>query len=179
MEHPLQQFRFCPKCGSEYFVEHNEKSKHCEKCGFTYYFNPSSATVAFILRDEEQGKRELLVVRRGKEPAKGTLDLPGGFCDLFETGEEGVIREVREETGLEVTNTQYLFSIPNQYLYSNFLVHTIDMFFLCEVKKSATCQAMDDATDAQWIPLQDISPELFGLTSIRQGVKKFLANFPI
>ena len=35
-------------------------------------------------------KKELLVCRRAKEPAKGTLDLPGGFIDMNETGEEGV-----------------------------------------------------------------------------------------
>ncbi|GAE84850.1 Nudix hydrolase family protein [Bacteroides reticulotermitis JCM 10512] len=40
-----------------------------------------------------------MVCRRGKNPAKGTLDLPGGFIDIAETGEEGVAREVLEETG--------------------------------------------------------------------------------
>ena len=83
MEHPLSQFRYCPKCGSNQFAEHNEKSKQCQACGFTYYFNPSAATVAFILNE----RNELLVARRGKEPAKGPLDLPGGFIDLFETAE--------------------------------------------------------------------------------------------
>ena len=39
-EHPFAQFHFCPKCGSPRFVEHNEKSKQCEDCGFVYYFNP-------------------------------------------------------------------------------------------------------------------------------------------
>ncbi|MGN0258619.1 MAG: DNA mismatch repair protein MutT, partial [Bacteroides sp.] len=68
MEHPLSQFRYCPKCGSDRFVEHNGKSKHCDACGFTYYFNPSAATVAFILNE----RNELLVARRAKEPAKGT-----------------------------------------------------------------------------------------------------------
>lgn len=98
MEHPLSQFRYCPKCGSEHFKVHNEKSKQCADCGFIYYFNPSSATVALILNE----KNELLVCRRAKAPAKGTLDLPGGFIDMTETGEEGVAREVLEETGLKV-----------------------------------------------------------------------------
>ena len=95
---------------------------------------------------------------------------------MFETGEEGMAREMLEETGLEVTNMLFLFTIPNQYLYSDFLVHTIDMFFLCEVRDTTKCQAMDDAADFAWIPLQDISPDSFGLTSVRQGLKKFLAK---
>lgn len=114
--HPLELFKYCPKCGSSHFIVHNAKSKHCEDCGFTYYFNPSAATVAFIVNR----KGELLVCRRAKEPAKDTLDLPGGFIDMFETGEEGVAREVREETGLTVTEAVYQFSLPNTYLYSGF-----------------------------------------------------------
>ena len=80
-------------CGSKHFEINNEKSKRCENCGFVYYANPSSATAAFIVND----KNELLVVRRGKEPAKGTLDLPGGFVDMDETAEEGMKREIKEE----------------------------------------------------------------------------------
>ena len=104
MEHPLSQFKYCPKCGSEHFNIHNEKSKQCTNCGFVYYFNPSSATVALILNK----KNELLVCRRAKDPAKGTLDLPGGFIDMNETAEEGVTREVLEETGLKVKEAIYL-----------------------------------------------------------------------
>lgn len=170
MEHPLSQFRYCPKCGSPHFEEHNAKSKHCADCGFTYYFNPSSATVALILN----GKDELLVCRRAKDPAKGTLDLPGGFVDMFETGEEGVIREVKEETGLEVEKAEYLFSLPNLYLYSGFLVHTLDMFFLCTVTDTAHFQAMDDAADVFFLPCRDIRLENFGLDSVRRGLGLFL-----
>lgn len=134
MEHPLNQFKYCPKCGSAAFEIHNEKSKQCTDCGFVYYFNPSSATVALILNEKD----ELLVCRRAKEPAKGTLDLPGGFIDMNETGEEGVSREVEEETGLKVKKATYLFSLPNIYIYSGFPVHTLDMFSFAKWKIQVT-----------------------------------------
>lgn len=171
MEHPLSQFKYCPKCGSEHFEIHNEKSKKCKDCGFVYYFNPSSATVALILNE----RNELLVCRRAKDPAKGTLDLPGGFIDMAETAEEGVSREVKEETGMAVTQAEYLFSIPNIYIYSGFPVHTLDMFFRCIVADTSRFKAMDDAEDVFFLPLKDIHPEDFGLDSIRKGLQRFLS----
>ncbi len=168
--HPLEQFKYCPKCGSAYFEVNNEKSKHCESCGFTYYFNASAATVALILN--EQG--ELLVCRRAKEPAKGTLDLPGGFIDMYETGEEGVAREVKEETGLQVLKAQYLFSLPNLYEYSGFVVHTLDAFYRCEVKDTHLLGAFDDVADCFFVSLDKLNPDDFGLLSIRKGLSRFL-----
>ena len=146
--HPLDLFKYCPKCGSSHFEVRNEKAKKCADCGFTYYFNSSAATVAFILN----ARNELLVCRRGKEPAKGTLDLSGGFIDMAETGEEGVAREVREETGLQVVEATYLFSLPNTYLYSGFLVHTLDLFFLCRVAEDIKLLAMDDEANSLRMP---------------------------
>ena len=140
------------------------------RCGFVYYFNPSAATVAVIIND----KNELLVCRRAKEPAQGTLDLPGGFCDLYDTAEEGVAREVREEIGGNVIASSYLFSLPNTYLYSGFLVHTIDSFFRCQLDDYTNIGAYDDASESMWIPLQSIRPEDFGLDSIREGIRRIL-----
>jgi len=170
MSHPLSQFKYCPECGSGQFEEHNFKSKQCCTCGFTYYFNSAAATVAFILNEQN----ELLVCRRAKEPAKNTLDLPGGFIDMGETAEEGVAREVLEETGLKVEKVEYLFSLPNRYLYSGFTVHTLDMFFCCTVKDTHSFQAMDDAAELFFLPLPAIRPEEFGLDSVRLGVIRFL-----
>lgn len=168
--HPFSQFHYCPKCGSDRFVINNEKSKKCEKCGFVYYFNSCAATVALILNE----KNELLVCRRAKDPAKGTLDLPGGFIDMHETAEEGVAREVLEETGLVVKEAVYQFSLPNIYVYSGFEVHTLDLFFLCKVEHTDHIEANDDVTDSFFLRLSDINPDDFGLDSIRKGVKEFV-----
>ena len=117
MKHPLAQFLYCPECGSPHFEVNNEKSKKCTDCGFVYYFNPSSATVALILNE----KKELLVCRRAKEPAKGTLDLPGGFIDMNETGEEGVgmgrnrIEGRKSDLSVLPAEHLYLFRLSRSY----------------------------------------------------------------
>lgn len=171
--HPLDKFAYCPVCGSQHFRINNFKSKRCDECGFTYYANPSSATAAFILRHQGQ---ELLVARRAKDPAKGTLDLPGGFVDMDETAEEGMRREIMEETGLVVETLSYLFSIPNRYVYSDIVIHTLDMFYETTVSDDATPQAADDAAELMWLPLADINPDDFGLKSINSAVSRFLEN---
>ena len=177
MEHPLEKFAYCPLCGSRHFTVNNFKSKCCSDCGFTYYANPCSATAAFIVND----RNEMLVVRRAKEPAKGTLDLPGGFVDMGETVEQGMCREIKEETGLDVTEADlcYLFSSPNVYQYSGLGVHTLDMDYLVRVPGSdIAVRAADDAAECLWIAIDKVNPADFGLTSIRNAVIRFLSERP-
>lgn len=175
MSHPLHQFRFCPKCGSENFVENNAKSKKCSDCGFTYYFNSSAAVVAVI----ENAEGEILVATRAKEPAKGTFDLPGGFIDMYESAEDAVRREIREETRLFITSAEYLFSIPNIYVYSNFEVHTVDIFFRCKVDNFSHLKAQDDVSELRFIARNKLNPADFGLVSIRKGIEKILEEVRI
>ena len=109
-----------------------------------------------------------------KEPAKGTLDLPGGFVDMFESGEEAARREVREETGLHIQNCRYLFSLPNLYMYSGFEVHTLDMFYECLVDDFNNVHAEDDAAEIVILRPENVNPEDFGLDSIRKAVPAYL-----
>ena len=170
--HVLDKFQYCPICGSPNFEINNIKSKKCKNCGFSYYLNASSATVALIVNEKD----ELLVVRRKNEPGKDMLDLPGGFVDMNETGEEAMAREVKEETGLEATEVIYQFSYPNTYLYSGFLVHTLDMFFKVKVKDLSHIEAMDDAAAYYWIPFSEIDIDKFAFDSIKKGITRFLRD---
>ena len=172
MSHVLDKFKFCPVCGSPNFEINNIKSKKCKDCGFSYYLNASSATVALIVNEKD----ELLVVRRKNDPGKDMLDLPGGFVDMNETGEEAMAREVKEETGLEATEVIYQFSYPNIYLYSGFLVHTLDMFFKVKIKDLSHIEAMDDAAAYYWIPFSEIDIDKFAFDSIKKGLTRFLRD---
>jgi 8-oxo-dGTP pyrophosphatase MutT (NUDIX family) len=170
--HFLEVFRYCPKCGSAHFAENNFKSKKCLDCGFVYYFNSSAAVAVFITNE----KGQLLVARRAKDPAQGTLDLPGGFVDLDETAEEAIQREVEEETGLVITRPEYLFSLPNIYLYSGLDVHTLDLFY--RSKTHATLlQPKDDVAELFFLHPEEIDPGLFGLASIRKAIRIWLTEY--
>ncbi len=168
----LEPFHFCPHCGSPHFVDNNIQSKRCLDCGLIYYINPKAAVVALITRTNG----DILVCRRAKNPAAGTLDLPGGFTDLHETAEAAVVREVKEETSLTVTSLDYLFSLPNLYTYGGLTVPTMDLFFECHVEDLAPLSAHDDITDAWFMPRNEINPALFGLASIRQGITRILGK---
>lgn len=173
--HYLEQWNYCPKCGSKRFVEHDFKSKHCEACGFTYYFNAAAAVIAII----ENEKGEMLVARRGEEPAKGTLDFIGGFVDPGEGFEEAVVREIEEETGYSVNgesndNVTILFSLPNTYLYSGLTTHSCDCFFHVMIPSDAKLKANDDVAACWWEKPENIKVEDFGLHSARIGLQRFL-----
>lgn len=167
-----EKFKFCSACGSDKYIIHNVKSKRCDICGFIYYQNPSAATAAFI-RNEDG---DLLVCRRSHEPAKGTLDLPGGFIDYDETAEEGIAREVNEELGIRMDNLRYVFSLPNDYLYSGLNVPTLDMFFEGKVANNVEIHAADDVEECFFLPVREINPRLFGLNSVRKAVRMFISE---
>lgn len=168
--HFSELFTHCPVCGATPFIRNNVKSSRCTECGFVYYLNPSAAGAAFI--QHENG--DLLVCVRAKEPAKGTWDLPGGFIDENETAEEAIRRELKEELNAEVVEAKYLFSFPNTYDYSGLTLPTLDMFFACKVSNIDDLRPDDDVAAFRFVPLHEIDPSRFGLSSIKKAVALFL-----
>lgn len=69
----------------------------CRGCGWIDYENPIPCSAAFVCN----ARGDILLVRRGVEPAKGKWSLPSGFIEIDETPEQACLRELKEETGLE------------------------------------------------------------------------------
>ncbi len=172
MQNPLHHFRYCPQCGAKTFEDHAERAKRCSACSLLYFHNVASA-VACILRNRAG---EYLFVRRAKDPAKGTLDLAGGFVDPMERVEESVRREIREETGLEVERIKYIASRPNIYPFSGVDIYTSDLFFLVECDTFEGAQASDDAAELVVVSLDQVRSEDFGLLSIRGFMAELLSD---
>ncbi|MEV0197837.1 NUDIX domain-containing protein [Nonomuraea sp. NPDC050691] len=86
----------CSFCGTA-FAPGQAWPRTCSGCGSTSYLNP--LPVAVMLLPVDDG---VLVVRRGVEPHRGGLALPGGFIDMNESWQQAAVRELREETGIVV-----------------------------------------------------------------------------
>ncbi|MHB1020981.1 MAG: NUDIX hydrolase [Acidobacteriaceae bacterium] len=94
----------------------------------------------------------VLLVRRGKEPLKGEWALPGGALELGETLVEGVIREVREETGLDIKPEALVEVFDRIYRNENGEVqyHYVLVDWLCRFT-GGELRCGDDADDARWV----------------------------
>src|SRR5205823_4338873 len=84
-------------------LELAQGSAHCDACDSTYYANSAPAAEGLLERD---GK--VLLAKRAREPRKGYWDVPGGFLEEGEEPIEGLKREYREETGIEVEPVEFL-----------------------------------------------------------------------
>jgi 8-oxo-dGTP diphosphatase len=93
----------------------------------------------------------VLLVRRGKEPMKGRWTLPGGMLEVGETLVEGVAREVREETGLEVEVLELVELLERIHRQGKQVqYHYVIADYLCRVK-GGELQAASDADAVRWV----------------------------
>jgi ADP-ribose pyrophosphatase YjhB (NUDIX family) len=93
---------YCSRCGAALRLgplpEEDRERLACEACGYIAYVNPRLVVTTLPVTQEGQ----VMLLRRGIEPARGRWAQPGGFMEIDETVHEGAIRETLEETGLVV-----------------------------------------------------------------------------
>ena len=98
--------QYCGHCATPTIQLPNERAKRCPKCGLVNYPRLSPAMIVLISRGEE-----LLLARAHRFPA-GMYSVLAGFVEPGESLEETVVREVREEVGIEVKDIRYFGSQP-------------------------------------------------------------------
>jgi len=143
----------------------------CDVCQKKFYINASAAVACII----ENPQGEILFTRRAFEPAKGMLDLPGGFVSLNETAEDAVRREIREELNLEIASIQYIGSSPNQYLYGGVIYFTLDLGYKCLVSDFSNLQVADDVDGYVFISHKQINLHEICFPSIRKILQLYLS----
>ena len=96
---------------------------------------------------------KVLLVLRGREPAMGLYAFPGGRVEPGETLEQALVRELREETGLEAISYAPFRTVELGRTEPGPAVYLLTVFLISEV--SGTLLAGDDAAAAGWFPLAE------------------------
>ncbi len=117
------------------------------------YIKPSLTVDAILVED---GK--ILLIRRKREPYMGMYALPGGFVEYGEKTEDAVIREMKEETGLDIApiGVVGVYSDPERDPRD----HTITIAYIVE-KLGGDLKSGDDATDARFFTIDNLPPLAF------------------
>jgi ADP-ribose pyrophosphatase YjhB (NUDIX family) len=121
--------------------------------GRAYPSQPVAGVGAIVLQQDD-----VLLVRRGNEPQKGLWSAPGGALELGESLQQGVRREVLEETGVEVRVLQLAEVFERIMTDDRGAVeyHYVLLDYLCEPVGGAL-SAGDDAAEAAWVNRADLS----------------------
>lgn len=180
-------FKHCPSCASVTIRFEGNRKFVCPECGFTYYHNIAAATACIVCTGPADtavpggivpGEEVIIFLVRGREPAKGKLDLPGGFVDQGEGVLEGLRRECREELGWEPPQggLSFLASFPNVYPYKNITYNTCDLFFTVHAPGLTAEDFHLEASELEgirFIKPGDIKDEDIAFESVRRAVKAY------
>lgn len=164
----IRHFAYCGRCGAPAAgqAENAGGPFRCAACGFTLFFNAAGAVGAIIRRPDGRA----LFVRRAKDPARGKLGLPGGFVDPGENAEQALVREVREEVGLELRNLQYLTSHANRYAFAGVTYHTVDLFYTGDADDASGAVPLDAVEAVEWHDPATVPPDEIAFDSMRAAL---------
>jgi 8-oxo-dGTP diphosphatase len=117
--------------------------------------------------------REVMLIRRGREPHKGAWALPGGFVDVGERVEDAARRELLEETGLrgDIVDLLGVWSDPARDPRG----HTVSVVFVCKIGGIVDVgTGGDDAAEARWFPLDKLPDLAFDHAEILAAARRWL-----
>ena len=141
---------FCGRCGGKTVHDKKERMLRCPACGNTVYPRIMPSVIAGVVRDDS-----LLLTRYNREGA--TLSaLVAGICEIGESAEDTVRREVMEETGLKVKSIRYYASQPWGVTAGGLLLG-----YFCEADGNGDITVDgDEIAEAAWVKREDFNPGL-------------------
>lgn len=138
----LDGWRLCPRCGAE--LGGDAARLACDACGFIVYASSKPTAGALCV---DNGR--VLLARRAHPPFEGFWDIPGGFLDEGEDPLDGLRRELREETGLEVEPQQFLGIWMDRYGGDSTAEATLNLYWTARVVGGDAAPA-DDVSELRW-----------------------------
>ena len=120
---------------------------------YTYKY-PRPAVTADCIVITREADPKVLLIQRSDEPFKGGWAFPGGFMNIDETTEQCAIRELEEETGLQVSKIQQIGAYSK--VDRDPRGRTVTVAYLAIVDEPITVTGLDDAAKAEWWPLSSL-----------------------
>lgn len=156
--------RYCGVCGAP-MARHTAISKRCTHCGKEVWPQVSPAIIVRIRRGDD-----ILLVHALNFKRSEMYGLVAGFVETGETLEECVVREVREEVGLTITNIRYFASQPWPYPCGIMVGFTAD-YVSGEIKVQA-----NELSAARWCNRHSMPPIPDKLSIARRLIDDYLAE---
>ncbi|MGY3570916.1 NAD(+) diphosphatase [Vibrio paucivorans] len=144
--HMSQSMRFCPQCGGRNHLNHNQLAMQCKDCR-TLHYPRIFPCIIVAVRNQEQ-----ILLAQHPRHRGGMYTVIAGFLEVGETLEQCVAREVKEETGITVTNIQYFGSQPWAFPSS------MMMGFVAEYSSGEVKPDYRELTDARWFNANELPP---------------------
>jgi NAD+ diphosphatase len=113
--------KYCGRCGSKTELKKDERATVCPQCNLVTYPRISPAIIVAITCNDK------ILLAKGKHYVGDFYALIAGYVDAGESIEETVVREVKEEVGLDITNLKYLKSQPWPFSASLMLGFTAEV----------------------------------------------------
>ncbi len=165
--HFTENYNYCPRCNTK--LTNKKTCFLCSNCKFTIYPHPSPATAVFIYR-EHQKQQQILLGKRAINPYKNYWDSLGGFVMPNESIEECAIREVKEESDLNVKIKQIIGSYPDEYSGTPTITIGLEALII-----SGKIKPMDDVAQIEWFNLEEI-PRNIAFESVKYLLKQSLTQ---